>query len=1075
MELLPRRLTAQASHLTIGRLLLVSVAFLLPCGMTPLAGQYNCGPPAEVEARADRLRAQWTAASLREAIKAYATAESCWRKAGQPSKQALALIKAGEIHLILGEYTESQHHFNKALRISRTSGVRQIEAEALSNLTLTLTCLGKIDQALIVAREAVSVSRESGDVRARALALTNSGILDYMRGEWRGATEFYKQALPLSVAAGDAICRAQLLLHIGYLYGDTGDLEKALDHYKQALPLWRAASHRGGEANTLTSTGLAYAILGDMQKAIECLNEQALPLLRTTGDKSGEAAAHNNLGFVYQKLGEYEQSLAHYRLALSVYGQIRNVAGEALTVQYVGNIYELLGKRQEAMACYEQGLKWSRAVQNILIEADALNRIGSLHQFSGKRPVAHEYYKQALAAYRNAESHRGQAATLTNIGNHLNSLGEWQKALEHYQDALALFRLVGDRSGEASALYGIARIRRDRGDFDGARAAIETALTTSEALRLNVSSQEMRASYFASVHQQFELYVDVLMGRGDSIDCGEAALEASERGKARSLLEAIAEAQADIRSGVNSELLQQERSLQRQISAKAEQRIKLAIGKATAEELSEVERELGKLTAKYSEVQGQVRALSPRFDGLTRPIPLKLKEIQEKVLDTDTVLLEYALGEQRSFVWAVTPFSIKSFVLPPREEIELLARLVYSHLTARNRLVKNETWEQTQTRIRREDLEYAKASAALGQMLLEPVADELGNKRIVVVADGALQYLPFAALPAPRGQKSGAMGQESQSNSSIRESVAQNPGSGIPTSDPAPPMIAEHEVVSLPSASALALMREELRGRRPAPKSVAILADPVFDSNDERLRLMAAGMRSQAPTTARRGAPAGGKRKMIGIGKAQRILRDFDGLVDGERIPRLPFSQREAEAIMSLIPQNDGMLALGFQANLATAMSPELSQYRIIHFATHGLLNSQHPELSGLVLSLFDENGKSRNGFLQLHEIYNLNLPADLVVLSACQTALGKEVRGEGIIGLTRGFMYAGAARVIASLWKVDDAATAELMQEFYKMMLNEGLRPAAALRAAQVRMWRQRRWSAPYYWAAFTLQGEWR
>jgi CHAT domain-containing protein len=199
--------------------------------------------------------------------------------------------------------------------------------------------------------------------------------------------------------------------------------------------------------------------------------------------------------------------------------------------------------------------------------------------------------------------------------------------------------------------------------------------------------------------------------------------------------------------------------------------------------------------------------------------------------------------------------------------------------------------------------------------------------------------------------------------------------------------------------------------------------------------------------------------------------------VRGERgnLTRLPFSREEAELISAIVPGEAGMKALDFRANRATAMSGELNQYRMIHFATHGLLDSERPELSGLVFSLVDETGKAQDGFLRLHEIYNLRLPAELVVLSACQTGLGKEIKGEGLIGLTRGFMYAGALRVVASLWQVDDVATSELMQRFYRGMLRDGLRPAAALRAAQIEMWKQRQWQSPYYWGAFVLQGEWK
>ncbi|MDQ3253518.1 MAG: CHAT domain-containing protein, partial [Acidobacteriota bacterium] len=146
-----------------------------------------------------------------------------------------------------------------------------------------------------------------------------------------------------------------------------------------------------------------------------------------------------------------------------------------------------------------------------------------------------------------------------------------------------------------------------------------------------------------------------------------------------------------------------------------------------------------------------------------------------------------------------------------------------------------------------------------------------------------------------------------------------------------------------------------------------------------------------------------------------------------------------------------------------------------LHFATHGFLDPLHPENSGLMLSTVNRNGQTQNGFVELQDIYNLHAPVDLVVLSACRTALGKTVRGEGLIGLTRGFMYAGASRVVASLWKVDDEATAELMKRFYGNMLQQGMTPAAALRAAQNSIRQEPQWRSPYYWAAFTLQGEYR
>jgi CHAT domain-containing protein len=190
---------------------------------------------------------------------------------------------------------------------------------------------------------------------------------------------------------------------------------------------------------------------------------------------------------------------------------------------------------------------------------------------------------------------------------------------------------------------------------------------------------------------------------------------------------------------------------------------------------------------------------------------------------------------------------------------------------------------------------------------------------------------------------------------------------------------------------------------------------------------------------------------------------------------RLRFSRQEADDIARLAGRNPNLKAVDFAANRDTALDGQLSDYRIVHFATHGLINNEHPDLSGIVLSLVDKQGRPQNGFLRLYDIYNLKLDADLVVLSACQTALGKQIKGEGLVGLTRGFMYAGAPRVVASYWRIDDRATADMMKRFYQSMLKDGLRPAAALRAAQVSMLQDPRWQAPHYWAAFTLQGEWK
>lgn len=342
-------------------------------------------------------------------------------------------------------------------------------------------------------------------------------------------------------------------------------------------------------------------------------------------------------------------------------------------------------------------------------------------------------------------------------------------------------------------------------------------------------------------------------------------------------------------------------------------------------------------------------------------------------------------------------------------------------MNAPNETRADETERQRRERLSAEGARYKEESAALSRMLLGPVAEGVGGQRLLVVADGALQYIPFAALP--------------------------NPHVGGPE---AGPLNTDCEVVNLPSVATLAALRLEMAGRVRAPKTVAILADPVFSKNDPRVTRPGAGLKDGR--------------------------RSADGSAGAVTFARLPYTRQEVGAITPFVPAGEMKRALDFEASRETAISPELGRYRIIHFATHGLVNSEDPHLTALVLSLVDKSGRPVDGFLRLQDVYNMKLGADLVVLSACQTGLGKEIKGEGLLGLTHGFMYAGAPMVLASLWEVNDRAAVELMGRFYEGMLGEKrLGPTAALRAAQEAMRKQRRWQEPYYWAGFVIQGDWK
>ncbi len=507
------------------------------------------------------------------------------------------------------------------------------------------------------------------------------------------------------------------------------------------------------------------------------------------------------------------------------------------------------------------------------------------------------------------------------------------------------------------------------------------------------------------------------------------AFDASERARARSFLDGLAEMRAGITEGVAPELLEREQSISRSLNAKAQQLMRVESESVKADEAGPLRREINAMTATHREVEAQIRAESPRYAGLTQPKPLTVHEVQTLVADDQSVLLQYFLGKSRSYVWAVTPHEIEGFVLPARAEFEQRVRSYRDALTAPARA----------TLSAHEPLsDHLDEALALSRMLLGPVAAYLSHPRLLIVSDGILHLLPFSALPDPR-----------TITSQTRAAV---------------PLIAEHELVYLPSASTLALVRGTWNQERRWPKAARVFADPVFEADDPRIGVAARTVgASRGSTTSHLAEPAE---------PLKRALRDIGGLGPAG-VPRLLESRREARDIAALAPDVD--VALDFAANRESAMSATLADYRVIHFATHGIIDNDHPDLSGVVLSLFNEKGERQDGFLRLHDIYNLKLPVDLVVLSACSTALGKEIVGEGLIGLVRGFMYAGSRRVLASLWKVDDEATSELMTRFYRALFEKGLAPSAALQAAQVELLKTKRWSHPFYWAGFVLQGEWK
>lgn len=943
---------------------------------------------------------------------------------------------------------QAAQKFSEALRIWQVLDDRLMVVHTLQYLVSVYRDLGQTQHALVYSGYALEILRAINQPREEAAALTTLAIILNELGELPKALEYYEQSLAQWRAFQDTYGEARTLLNLGLVNSQLGELQVALDKYNQALAVWQKLENRFQAAETLTRIGSAYYRLGEWQRSLEYA-VQAQALYRALENKRGEATVFNNMGLVYERLGEAGKALAYYQQSLVLWRMLGNRREEAEILSNIGLAQTQQKHAAPALASYQLSLKLWREAGDRRGEALVLQRLGDLQASAQEAAAALEFYHQALPLLRTAGDSYRESNVLMSIADLHLAQNDPAKAKEFLMPAWTILQAIGNRADEAKVLYGRARAARDLGNLDEAQQHIAAALTQAETSRINAGSQQLRASYLASVHQYYELNLDILMRLhqahpDDGYDA--RAVQASERARARSLLELLTEARANLRAGVDKALLEQSDKLTQQLNAKAQRQLQLTAQRGNAAQLQTLKQEISALEDESNQVEARIRQSNPHYAALTQPQPLSLPEIQQQ-LDADSLLLEYALGEERSWLWAITKTSITSVPLPKRAQIESAALQMRDLLIVRSQRPRGETARQREARITQADTQFPAAAAALSQMILSPVASLLENHRLIVVADGALQYVPFGALPEP-GIGDWGLG----TGEKKRQPPAPSPQ----------PLIVRHELISLPSASTLAVLRQEMADRKPAPKTLAVFADPVFTSEEARSR--ASKARTETATT----QSAQARSIVHEEGKAALAAGSL-------AIARLPFTRQEAEQILALVPKAENFKAIDFAATRAAALNPALSQYRYLHFATHGLIDSERPGLSSLVLSLVDETGQPQDGFLRAHEIYNLKLPADLVVLSACQTGLGKEVKGEGLVGLTRGFMYAGAARVVVSLWSVNDKATSELMTIFYRQMLQEHQRPAAALRAAQVEMWKHKQWNAPYYWAAFVLQGEWR
>jgi CHAT domain-containing protein len=827
------------------------------------------------------------------------------------------------------ESEKAMDRWTQALAIWRELGEVSLEAEVLARMARHHNDQGERQLAVDRYREAAAGFERARSPRWEAIARNGLGANLLPLGEVQEAEEQYTVGLSLARQVADPLNQASALHGLGQAFQNQGEPQKALDRSAEALELWPRG--HPSRVYTLHQLGVLYArYLRDEKRGRELLLEAL-------------------------EAWEPEQS-----------------KWKARTLSQLGRLFQENGHPDEARRFYKEALALQRE-SDPCASAVVLARLALVEEAQGARPAADASKEEALRIVE-TETCRRSAPTVYSLGADLaETRGDPAEAREGYRRSKEIFDGLGDRLGVAESLAGIARNERSLGSRQAALAASRHALEIVEGVRPTVLSENLRISFFSGARDLFDFHIELLLEMGAE----EEAWLIAERARVRALGDLLAEAGAGLRRDAAPGLAERERALQRQLNTLETRR--LAAREANEEKLQVLRKAVDDKVTELEALRGEIRRQNERGASLAQPEPVSLAAARRELLDGDTVLLEYRLGETASTVWAVTRDTLAAFRLPPRSEIEPAAR------KAVNRL-KSLEWRRRSPQ----------ALCDLGHLLLAPVEPFLRHRHVVVVADGALEALPFAALPLPSGVED------------CRKALL---------------LVDEHEIVSLPSVATLLTQRRALAGRRPAPGWLAVVADPAY----------------------------------------------------GPARPRLLASAEEAKAIVAGLPAGKVLVVTGAAASRETVRGGALRGFRILHFATHGNLNADQPLLSALNLAELDSAGRPvPQGALPAHEIYGLELPAELVVLSACETALGRDVPGEGLVsGLPRAFLYAGSARVLVSLWKVDDERTRDLMVLFYRGLFDRKLPPGRALEEAQRALRQEGR--PPRDWAGFILLGDWR
>ncbi len=952
--------------------------------------------------------------------------------------------------LISAKFDSSNFYFEKALLIYGS----------LKNWKKYITChnvmgdnhlgKGEFDKAKYYYEKADEIGKEKlGDDQIyKARTLNNLGRVYRLTGFYEKALNNFEKSLSILIQSlGEHHNYVGLqTVNIGNVFFDKGNFDKALEYYRKALPIYRDnfGENHYRVASVLMNIGSAFNYKEDYFEALD-YHKKALSIrIPSLGNEHTEVGnCYINIGFVHKKTGNYSDALEYYNKALSIY-----VKSLGKNHNQVGNIYLNIGGVFEAIGDFDKALEYYKKSFKIYTESYGINHpnvamyynnSGILYKHKHDYKRANQFYQKALSIRRElfGNNHPDLATSYINIGNLYNIQKEYTSALRNYQLAfislipefreediytnpnleniLSESHLLEALSYKAEVLEKLYTEKSE--NIEDLVLSIETDQLASNLIDKIKSGYNAEDSKFNLSKRSSEIYENALQRTlklyelTNKLRYKKLLFTFIEKNKAGILLESLTESRAKQFSGIPDSLLKKEKELRVDL-AFYDTEINKEKQKKETQDSSKIIRFEDKyfdLNEEYQELLSKFEKDYPQYYNMKyKSEVISVRDIQER-LDDDEVLLEYFLGDSTLFIFTIDKnnYNIYSGIPPKNSTIKKLNNSIYNQ----------------------DKDKYLESSYSLYSQLIEPVEEKIKEKQVLIIPDGILHYIPFETLLTEEVKEVSNMDYSNLpyliNDYSIKYAYSAT-------------MAFSNDYQTIPSMSS-----EGFLGFAPVFADSTIEVDlirrevSIIDTfNNDIYRSM------------------------------KRSLLNEEG-----NFNPLPASEEEVKKIYKMFKEKNKPAEIYIHSNATEEVikSDKPNKFKYIHLATHAFMNEKNPKLSGIVLS--SDSKETEDGVLYSEEIYNLDLNADLVVLSACESGLGEIVRGEGIIGFTRGLMFSGAKNIIVSMWNVADRSTSKFMTELYSRIL-EGKKYSEALRQTKLNFIKSDMYSEPFYWGAFNLVG---